>query len=81
VFAGGIGERSARLREEVVNAIECLGFKIDKEGNASVGKSDDDVIEIGHGESKSKVLVCKTDEQVRSFIPLHAVDTPLMSFY
>ncbi|KXJ89206.1 acetate kinase-like protein [Microdochium bolleyi] len=33
VFAGGIGEKSSRLRREVVESVGCLGFEVDKAKN------------------------------------------------
>ena len=64
VFAGGIGEGSARLREEVARKVACLGFKLDQGKNADMGKTKGDlVVDIGEQGTKHKVLVCKTDEQ------------------
>ena len=61
VFSGGIGEKSALLRERVVQNCSCLGFVIDQQQNNNPDK--DRVVEIGRGE-KSLTLVCKTDEEV-----------------
>ena len=33
VFAGGVGEKSARLRSAVVQRVGCLGFEMDEERN------------------------------------------------
>ncbi|ROW11392.1 hypothetical protein VMCG_01089 [Cytospora schulzeri] len=77
VFAGGIGERSDRLRKAVVESCACLGFEIDDARNSAVarggGDDDDDddghvVREIGSSSRRDngqvhKVLVCTTDEQ------------------
>ncbi|KAL0469132.1 Acetokinase family domain-containing protein [Neurospora intermedia] len=76
VFAGGIGEKSDRLRAAVVEQVSCLGFgPVDKEANETRVKEelDDshDVIDITLPNSKKgkrdgrehRVLVCKTDEQ------------------
>jgi acetate kinase len=63
VFAGGIGEKGARLRRQVVQGIECLGFELDGSANESPGK--DTVVDISGNGTKHKVLVCRTDEQVR----------------
>ncbi|KAK3354133.1 Acetokinase family-domain-containing protein [Neurospora tetraspora] len=70
VFAGGIGEKSDRLRATVVEQVGCLGFgPVDKEANETRVKEelDDDhaVIEIAPGSKRGghRVLVCKTDEQ------------------
>lgn len=61
VFAGGIGERSARLRSEVSQRIQCLGFSLDKTRNQ------DDmtavVQDISADNTRPRILVCKTDEQ------------------
>lgn len=62
VFAGGIGEKSARLRERVVEEIECLGFEMDKERN---GKKIEGVVqEVGKEGARHRTLVCQTDEQL-----------------
>lgn len=62
VFAGGIGEKGARLRQEVVRGVNCLGFAID------VGKNeqpvDDIVTDISGNNSRYKTLVVQTDEQL-----------------
>jgi len=70
VFAGGIGEKSDRLRQAVVEQVSCLGFgPVDKDANVTRVKEelDDDhaVIEIASTSKKGghRVLVCKTDEQ------------------
>lgn len=68
VFAGGIGERSDRLRAAVVEQCSCLGFSIDSTANGS-GHLTDVVTDLT-GKSGSKgtgqhhVLVCRTDEQL-----------------
>lgn len=36
VFAGGIGEKGSKLREEVVRKVHCLGFEIEEIGRAHV---------------------------------------------
>jgi acetate kinase len=59
VFAGGIGESSAYLREKVVQKVKCLGFEISEEKNK--GKGEGGVYAI-HG-GKGRVLVCETDEE------------------
>jgi len=64
IFAGGIGEKSQRLRAAVVDQIGCLGFALDKEANKGVKFDRDHVVrEIGAAEAKHRVLVCQTDEQ------------------
>lgn len=71
VFAGGIGERSAKLRRAVIERCECLGFALDDAKNEGVSKAEGTVFEIGEGENGVKTLVCRTDEQVCSFIFYH----------
>ncbi|KAL6690327.1 Acetokinase family domain-containing protein [Trichoderma pleuroticola] len=63
VFAGGIGERSARLRSAVVEQAGCLGFAIDEALNNAEAAGDATVRELSGKDSKHRVLVCQTDEQ------------------
>jgi acetate kinase len=60
VFAGGIGEKSDKLRAKVTEAVECLGFEVDEGKN---GKGKGVVWDIGREGAKHRTLVCKTDEQ------------------
>lgn len=61
VFAGGIGEKSDKLRRRVVEETECLGFEVDAELN---GKKIEDVVQdIGKKGAKHMTLVCQTNEQ------------------
>lgn len=62
VFAGGIGEKGAKLREKVVEGAACLGFAIDGEKNEK--PKDEVVTEITAKSAKHKVLICQTDEQL-----------------
>jgi acetate kinase len=61
VFAGGIGEKSDKLRRAVLQQISCLGFALDEGANAK--KLEDVVLDISGAGAKHKVLVCATDEQ------------------
>jgi acetate kinase len=61
VFAGGIGEKSGRLRRAVVEQIACLGFVLDEDADSK--KVSDVVQDISGAGAKHKVLVCATDEQ------------------
>ncbi|KAL7628265.1 hypothetical protein AAE478_002464 [Parahypoxylon ruwenzoriense] len=61
VFAGGIGERSDRLRAAVVGQARCLGFEIDEQRNA--GKIEVVVQDVGKKGARHRTLVCLTDEQ------------------
>ena len=61
VFAGGIGEKAARLRSTIVGKCQCLGFEIDDGKN---GKDIKDVVQdVGTEGACHRVLVCQTDEQ------------------
>jgi len=62
VFAGGIGERSDRLRAAVVDQVGCLGFAIDEAANGR--KLQGAVMhDVGKKGVTPRVLVCQTDEQ------------------
>ena len=61
VFAGGIGEKSDRLRQRVTDDVGCLGFVADKDLNR---KPIEDVVQdIGENGAKHRTLVCQTNEQ------------------
>lgn len=62
VFAGGIGEHSAKLRAAVVERVACLGFAVDGTRNQEPLK--DVVQELGSPDASQRVLVCQTDEQL-----------------
>ncbi|KAF2669817.1 acetate kinase [Microthyrium microscopicum] len=61
VFAGGIGERSAYLRQQVCQRCECLGLGAlgNKENEK---KMEGAVLDITEKET-NKILVCHTDEE------------------
>lgn len=71
VFAGGIGEKSALLREKVVEKCRCLGFAIGPEEN-SKGLADGCAVTDVSQKMESRqctakgprVLICQTDEEV-----------------
>lgn len=60
IFAGGIGENGPEIREWVMEGLEFLGFELDKEANKKRGK----LIDISTKNSKIKVLVVPTDEEL-----------------
>lgn len=60
VFTAGLGENSADSRAEICKGIEYLGIKLDAEKNNTRGKA----IEISTPESKVKVFVIPTDEEL-----------------
>lgn len=64
MFAGGIGEKSALLRQAVTQQCNCLGFDIDSEKNNKGVANDDPVTDISNSDTGSRVLVCQTNEQV-----------------
>ncbi|KAL2756154.1 hypothetical protein ACRALDRAFT_2042347 [Sodiomyces alcalophilus JCM 7366] len=61
VFAGGIGEKSSKLRDRVAKSVSCLGFDIDDTLNAA--DITEVVQDVSASGSRHKVLVCQTDEQ------------------
>ena len=61
VFAGGIGEKSADFRAEVVGRLACLGFALDDGKNGR--KVEETVVDVTGDEARHKTLVCLTDEQ------------------
>ncbi|KAI0822474.1 acetate and butyrate kinase [Trametes gibbosa] len=63
VFAGGIGEKSADLRQAVAAKLDCLGFAIDPNANREANGTKDAVVDIGKLKDTRRVLVCRTDEQ------------------
>ncbi|KAK5501287.1 hypothetical protein LTR26_000980 [Exophiala xenobiotica] len=60
VFAGGIGEKSAYLRQVVSHKVACLGFTLDDDKNKKAAEGGD-VVDIGTSQ-KMRTLVCETDE-------------------
>ena len=60
VFAGGIGENSPKLRENICKNFEFLGVKIDSEKNEVRGEE----IKISTPDSKVNVYVIPTNEEL-----------------
>lgn len=60
IFTAGIGENGYELREGVLENMEFLGIKFDKEKNKVRGKE----AEISTPDSKVKVLVVPTNEEI-----------------
>lgn len=60
VFTGGIGENGPELREQVIDNMEFLGMKLDKEVNNCKGKE----LIISTEDSKVKVVVIPTNEEI-----------------
>ncbi|KAJ7650730.1 Acetokinase family-domain-containing protein [Roridomyces roridus] len=70
VFSGGIGEHSEELRAVLAERIACLGYaSISAERNAAVQGAEDIVLDVGVPEATGpRLLVCRTNEEVCSFI-------------
>ena len=64
VFTAGIGENNNKLREDVIAGFEFMGIKLDKEKNDALkpGKACECVISTE--DSKVKVLVIPTNEEI-----------------
>ena len=64
VFTAGIGENNPELRELVVDGMEFLNVKIDKEKNNNAKKYKDPVIDVSDENSGVKVYVIPTNEEL-----------------
>ena len=62
IFSAGIGENDALVRAGVVEGLESLGICLDKEKNA---KRSGDEREISSKDSKVKILVLPTNEELQ----------------
>lgn len=61
VFTAGIGEHDENVRLAVVEDLEYMGIVIDREKNANLG---DGICEISTADSRVKVLVIPTNEEL-----------------
>ena len=61
IFAGGIGENSAAVREKICGPLEALGLRLDKERNAAASGVEK---EIGAEGSALKAWVVPTNEEL-----------------
>ena len=61
VFTAGVGENQSDLRQEVCRNMEFMGIKIDNEKNA---KTRGEEIELSTPESRVKVVIIPTDEEL-----------------
>jgi acetate kinase len=59
VFTAGVGENGPEMREFILEDLEFLGFKLDKEKNKVRGKEEI----ISTEDSKVKVMVIPTNEE------------------
>lgn len=64
VFSGGLGENSSELRQAVVERCACLGFGALSRDKNQTSAEGGPVVEIGNGEGKARILICKTNEEV-----------------
>ena len=62
VFTAGIGENTPQVREGVCEGLEFLGVKLDKDANA--GKNTGAIRDISAKDSKVKILVVPTNEEL-----------------
>ena len=62
VFTAGIGENTPTVRADVCEGLEFLGVKLDKKAND--GKNEGSIREISTKDSKVKVLVIPTNEEL-----------------
>ena len=61
-FAGGVGENSPIVRKAVLDSLEFIGVKYDKELNEHINRSPDKIISTP--ESKTKIYVISTNEEL-----------------
>ena len=74
VFTAGLGENSARMRDQICNGLEFLGTRIDPVKNAVRGK--EQVISVDG--SKVKILVIPTNEELMIARDTKKICIPLM---
>ena len=63
VFTAGMGENNTELRERVCSDMEYFGIKLDNEKNAKTFRQSD-IVEISTPDSKVKVYVLPTNEEL-----------------
>ena len=72
VFTGGIGENAVDIREGCLNGLAWMGIEIDRERNL---KAENIIREINTPESRVKILVVPTDEELMIALETKAVLT------
>jgi len=70
VFTAGIGENSPEIRHRCCSGLKGLGIEIDTDKNNQVG---DDITDIATSESKVKILVIPTNEELKIAIETQKV--------
>ena len=63
IFTGGVGENCVSVREAVINSLNYMGIVLDKELNDKTFVQSN-IIEVSKSNSKTKVLVVPTDEEL-----------------
>ena len=71
VFTAGVGENGALVRKMVIERLAYLGIKLNEENNNKRGQT----LEISTADSKVKVFVIPTDEEL-----MIAKDTVALAF-
>jgi acetate kinase len=66
IFTGGIGRNSNSVRSRAVEGMAGLGFMIDESLNSGPDRSTGDkpVVDISHPDSRVKILVIRTSEEI-----------------
>lgn len=64
VFTAGVGENNPLIREKACEGLEYMGIKIDKEKNDKVYGGPEEPVLISTEDSKIKVYVIPTDEEI-----------------
>jgi len=59
IFAGGIGEHNAELRQQIINELQIFGIKLDADLNAAGNEG-----VISSADSAIKVLLVPTNEEL-----------------
>ena len=72
VFTAGMGENNTELRERVCSDMEYFGIKLDNEKNAKTFRQSD-IVEISTPDSKVKVYVLPTNEELMIAMDTEAV--------
>jgi len=63
VFTAGVGENAGDIRQQVLEGLDCLGIKIDKEKNLGTRSKHGETL-ISTADSKIKVFVIPTNEEL-----------------
>lgn len=69
IFTAGLGENSASMRESIVEGLDYLGAKIDPGKNKVRGEE----IDVATADSKCRVLVIPTDEELMIAMDTYAI--------